>query len=278
MHGNYFGIIYKVTNKVNGKVYVGQTTQKLSFRKAKHINRGHYLYNALNRYGLENFNWEIISYCGSVEKLNKMEKYYIKKYNSFSNGYNLTEGGEGQLGVSPSGDVRQKISDSLKGRYCGKENPFYSKKHSEKSRMKMSDALKGKMVGEKNSFYGKKHSQESRKKMSESHMGEKNNNYGKRFSEEHRRKIGESNKGKKMSVETKRKISVSRTGKCIGKDNPNAKRYVITTPIGEEFVVHSLMNFCRNYNKCKLDHRNLHKCAKGERTHHHGYKCRYCAE
>jgi len=90
--------IYKVTNKENGKVYIGQTTQPFEVRKAQH-EYGHgafYFGNALKKY---DFDWEIIKECSSIDELNKMEEYFIKKYKSNIKkfGYNLRSGGSNSL-------------------------------------------------------------------------------------------------------------------------------------------------------------------------------------
>lgn len=100
-----FGIIYKTTNLINGKVYIGQTIKKLSERKTKHYydakNNNTYFSRALIKYGFENFGWEIID-CAELDsdELNYLEEYWIKFYNSNDArcGYNLTKGGSGCSG------------------------------------------------------------------------------------------------------------------------------------------------------------------------------------
>ena len=96
------GVIYKVENLINGKCYIGQTTQ-YKRRKINHIsdsfNKSRKDYNiivfhkAIRKYGTENFKWSII-WKGNIVKLNEKEKHYIKEYKSYSNGYNMTEGGD----------------------------------------------------------------------------------------------------------------------------------------------------------------------------------------
>ena len=94
------GIIYKATNKKNGKIYIGQTILTLEERKKSHkdamkrINT--YFYNSLRKYGWKNFKWEVIYEC-SNEKLNEAECWFIKKYNSTMDGYNTTYGGSIKL-------------------------------------------------------------------------------------------------------------------------------------------------------------------------------------
>lgn len=94
-------LIYKVTNNKNNKVYIGQTVKSLSQRRSEHKHRFLYenshskFYNALKKYGWENFTWEIIEESNdwTYETLDEKEKYYIKLYDSINNGYNILEGG-----------------------------------------------------------------------------------------------------------------------------------------------------------------------------------------
>lgn len=90
------GIIYKVTNKVNGKSYIGQTRYTIEFRWKQHQHKkdNTYFHNAIHKYGIENFSIEILEEC-NVEDLNSREIFYIAKYDTFNNGYNLTIGGDG---------------------------------------------------------------------------------------------------------------------------------------------------------------------------------------
>ena len=90
------GIIYKITNKVNNKVYIGQTRYTLEFRWRQHQHKkdSTYFHNAIHKYGIENFELEILEEC-DIELLNSKEMFYIAKYDSFKNGYNLTIEGDG---------------------------------------------------------------------------------------------------------------------------------------------------------------------------------------
>lgn len=91
------GKIYKITNKVNGKVYIGQTRYTLEFRWKQHIHKkdNTYFHNAIKKYGPDNFQIELLEEC-PVEILDSREVFYIAKYNSFKDGYNLTIGGDGK--------------------------------------------------------------------------------------------------------------------------------------------------------------------------------------
>jgi group I intron endonuclease len=98
-------IIYKCTNKINGKAYIGQTIKALeerikghSYETVRGVRRP--FYNALRKYGFENFTWEILDESTEIrEILNSLERFYIKKFNTLvPNGYNLAPGGEGNGG------------------------------------------------------------------------------------------------------------------------------------------------------------------------------------
>lgn len=92
------GKIYKVTNALNGKVYIGQTIQTLSERKRQHykfakMKLNYKFPNALNKYTKDTFTWEIIEDNIPIENLNVKEIEYISFYNSFEMGYNSNPGG-----------------------------------------------------------------------------------------------------------------------------------------------------------------------------------------
>lgn len=90
------GIIYKITNKVNGKSYIGQTRYTIEFRWRQHQHKkdNTYFHNAIHKYGIDNFSIEILEEC-DIKNLNSREIFYIAKYDTFNNGYNLTIGGDG---------------------------------------------------------------------------------------------------------------------------------------------------------------------------------------
>lgn len=93
------GVIYKITNTINKKVYIGQTMQAAQNRwsvhksRAKNKNFSTHLYNGIRKYGIENFDFEIIEQC-SDNNLDKRERYWIQYYNSYIDGYNETIGGQ----------------------------------------------------------------------------------------------------------------------------------------------------------------------------------------
>lgn len=87
--------IYKITNVINNHCYIGQSID-IKSRLNQHLAMRYEatIYRAFKKYGLENFVFEIIELC-LKEKLNEREIYWIAKYDSHNNGYNMTDGGEG---------------------------------------------------------------------------------------------------------------------------------------------------------------------------------------
>jgi len=182
-----YASIYKCTNIITNESYIGYDSNWPS-RKTKHLydcanpnskNYNCHFYRAIRKYGINNFLWEVIyqswdkTYC-----LNEMETTFIKEYDTFLNGYNMTYGGEGTLG----------------------KKSWLGKKHSDETRRKISEANKGKI-----------RSKEHSENISKSKLGKK----VKPFTDEHKKKISESRKGKKpfeMTEEIAQKISNSLSG------------------------------------------------------------------
>lgn len=154
-------IIYKSTNKINGKCYVGQSTFSLERRKLEHEKGSRknkvilYFHKAIRKHGEDNFEWEILYESNSRKELNTAEMYYINKFKSFGkDGYNLTEGGGGSVGYKPTPETLKKISEKTK-EGIAKSNKSWSESHK----------------GKKNGMYGKEHSKESKQKMSKNRTG-----------------------------------------------------------------------------------------------------------
>lgn len=109
--------IYKWTHISSGKCYIGQSIQDPNRRRLEHIansrksKKTYHFHNALRKYGIENFNWEVLVYTNSIENLNKLEEYYIEKYNSINTGYNIREGGNNKL---HSKESKKRMSESQK--------------------------------------------------------------------------------------------------------------------------------------------------------------------
>jgi group I intron endonuclease len=117
------GLIYKYTNKINGKSYIGQTTRTIEERLQSGYSAK--FKNAITKYGLESFELSIIEENVLVESLSSKEIYWINHYDSFKSGYNSTLGGDGS-GSRPWTEDQKR---SLSKRNTGKNNPFFGKKH-----------------------------------------------------------------------------------------------------------------------------------------------------
>jgi group I intron endonuclease len=120
---NKFMLIYKATNTINQKSYVGKTENTFDKRKSDHLtdakqDKGFAFHSAIRKYGEENFVWEIVEDNITDDAvLNQKEEYYISLYESFGpKGYNMTKGGEGQKGWVPSEETRAKWSEQRKGK------------------------------------------------------------------------------------------------------------------------------------------------------------------
>ena len=93
---NYsFGYIYKISNNVNDKVYIGLTTRDIHKRFSEHCVADSLIGRAIRKHGIKSFRVEVIDRASNKNELCQKERYWIKEYGSFKNGYNNTNGGEG---------------------------------------------------------------------------------------------------------------------------------------------------------------------------------------
>lgn len=132
-------VVYKTTNMVNGKIYVG----KYEGDRESYLGSGYILKKAIKKYGKENFKREIIERCNSIKELIEKEKYWIKTLDCTNPkiGYNVAEGGTGgntYLGKSEEEmiEIKRKISESGKGRTFSEE---HKKKLSESAKTRKGD-------------------------------------------------------------------------------------------------------------------------------------------
>jgi len=195
------GIVYKVTNLLNNKIYIGKTSKTLEDRKRRHYydskRKKTHFHLALLKYSKESFSWEILrNNCQSLEELNFYEMLYISMFNSNNRlfGYNVTNGGEGILGFKFSEESKKKLRESQKE---VKNRPEYRDNQSSKMKDKWKEPGYKERISK--SLRGKKRSLESRKRLSEAKKGEKNPQFGKSLSEETRDKLSKSMKGKSSS-------------------------------------------------------------------------------
>lgn len=213
-------VVYKHTSP-NGKCYIGITRQKPETRWRKdgsgYIGNT-YIYNAIKKYGFENFQHEILYTGLTKEEAEQKEIELIAYYKSDNRdfGYNIEHGGNsvGKL----SEETKRKIAyanqnrsletrEKLRKAMLGKKLPIETRKKISESNMgrEVSEDTRNK-IG--NAIRGIKRSEETKQKI-------KNAKSGKSLSEETKRKISEGNKGRIMSEETKQKISKSHIGKHL---------------------------------------------------------------
>ena len=164
------GIIYKYTNKLNEKSYIGQTNNEERRIREHKISRqyNNYFHNAIDKYGWDNFEYEVlIRVFSKTEKnlrfvLDTFEKFYIKKFNTLApNGYNLTEGGSS--GWS-SPNKEKKMSEEYCSSVSNSMKNFYKTEKGQKCIERMRKSRKGKGLC-------KKRSEDTRKRMSEAFKG-----------------------------------------------------------------------------------------------------------
>lgn len=156
-------LIYIITNDINDKVYIGQTTKTLENRIMTHHNSmisgvNTHIYNAMRKYGWDKFHFREIATAESQEDLDYLEQYYIAKYNSVKNGYNMAFGGSTNTMDSPvvkakhdakmkSPEVRKQISESMKASYAERGGPSEEhRKHLSESRKALYASEKGQEV------------------------------------------------------------------------------------------------------------------------------------
>lgn len=213
--------IYKYTNKINGKVYIGQTWSSPKVRAGSN-GRGYdrkqsHFYAAIQKYGWNNFVPEIVCYAIDQQDANYWESHFIRRYASIDrkNGYNIRDGGSnGPL----SEESKKKISIANTGKFVGEKNPSFGVR----------------LFGDQNPFFGKHHSNITKNKLSADHKGKPSPTKGVLLSEEHKNKISDTRKGnysgvdnpffgKHHSDDTKKKISAANFGKTRSEER-NKKR------------------------------------------------------
>ena len=140
-----FSGIYKWENEINGKVYIGQSTniynRFLDYKKGRF---NPHMKSAINKYGIDNFSIEILEKDIDETNLNAYEQKWIDFYQSYlpENGYNIAPVAGNTRGVKKSNSERDAMSKRASKR-IGELNPFYGKHHTEETRNKMSEAHKG---------------------------------------------------------------------------------------------------------------------------------------
>lgn len=206
-----YGFIYKTTNLVNGKIYIGQhrcDTDEFD----GYLGSGVSLLNAVKRYGRRNFKRETLRVCDTQLQLDAWEMLYIKKFDSTNKkvGYNILPGSANKFGqVNPMmiPRVKEKMIKNRRGKCAGECCYWYGKHLSEETKRKISEKAKQRLADPKNNpRYGKHWSEEFKAHMSKKMTGNTNAR-GKVVSEITRQRIRESGTGIRWitnGVETKR--------------------------------------------------------------------------
>lgn len=160
-------LIYKITNIINNKIYIGKTRQSIKTRWNQHCynafhNSKYHFHRAMKKYGKENFKIEIVEEVNNKDYLNEREVYWINYYNTFHDVYNSTTGGE--KGFEHTEETLKKISiaskNNIKAKRRGKDNPLYGRKRPEYISEIISKTHKNKLV-----------SIETKRKMREAKLG-----------------------------------------------------------------------------------------------------------
>lgn len=234
--------VYKTTNLINGKIYIGQS----KYNNPDYLGSGIFIKQAVEKYGKVNFSKVILEECESQEITNEKEKFWIKELNSKdkSIGYNVADGGSSFI---MNKEISEKISKTLKGKYTGENSFRYGIEITEDHKKIISFHNKGKKLTEEtrkkmsNSKKGITFSEESRKKMSESHSN-------KPLKEEHKKNISNSLRGRKVKEETKNILR----DKNINKTQKNSLKV---------FAIRILDNFSIDFNNCSEASRYF-KCTR----------------
>lgn len=226
--------IYKITNKLNNKCYIGKTNNfkrrwinHVDFCKSqnpKKNNRCPKLYRAMRKYGIENFSIELIENQISDQEINNREIFWIESLKTIENGYNCVSGGQGgdTFTNNPRKDELRKIFS--------------------------------------NNFKGRKHTIESKLKMSENRKGNKNPQFGK----------PSWNKGLVHTESHRKNLSINHAD-VKGEKAPNAKwKYILKSPIGVIHETNCLKDFCTEH---KLNYILTGKLCNRRLKHYKEWTC-----
>lgn len=269
--------IYKITCLSNNKIYIG-SANNIYKRWNEHIwelnNQKHdnkHLQDAWNKYGEENFVFEIIEECNKDIKLDR-EQYYLDLYEPYNRdkGFNIAKNALAPMdGRKHSEETKKHFSETRKGEL----HPWWGRHHSEETRRKLSEIHKGLQAGENNPFYGKHHTDEAKRKVSEA-------NKGKHRTEEQKQHLSEvfsgSNNpfyGKKHSEDNLKKMSENRKGKCCGEENPNSREVIKLDDNLNYIETYITVTEASIKNNTQRSH--IASVCKGKRKHAGGFKWMY---
>ncbi|HBY21249.1 MAG TPA: hypothetical protein DEG71_09650 [Clostridiales bacterium] len=198
-----YGIVYKIRNKIDNKIYFGVTIQNGGFdRRYKHnieeYTHNHHLKNSIKKYGIDNFEIDKeFDVAYSKEELDNLEDMYIKIYNTTNHnyGYNKQYGGS-------NGNATEATKQKMSRNHWLNNGGIVSRE----TREKMRENRLGKFLGKDSPSYGRKHTKEEIEKMTESRK------WYKHHSAETKLKMSKSGKGRIVSEGTKQKLSDAHKG------------------------------------------------------------------
>lgn len=240
--------VYIHINKFNGKVYVGITCRKPEYRwnngKGYYKNAQSKMYNAIQKYGWENFEHKILFENLTKEEAEKKEIELIEQYKSYDDkfGYNITKG-ENCIG-NMTEETRKKISEAHKGRKMSEEQKEKIRQTcrktwqekikngyvmSEETKQKLSVANKGKV----STFKGHHHTEEAKEKLRQAHLGKSNPENIAKLAEINKKSIICFDKDMNyikdfpsiVSASEELNIASSNISRCLKKEEATAKDY-----------------------------------------------------
>lgn len=262
--------IYKIYNVITKKYYIGITSQSIKARFAAHFSESKRLdtnkfKRALRKYNINNWVLCLLEETTTLNDANEKEKYYIKEYNTFENGYNSTKGGCGSVGRIFSTQTKKKMSEKAKirantetGRKLLSENGKLRKdiKQNKQHKLNRSKSLKGHAVSEK-----------TRTKISDSLKGNIPWNKGKHTPLKD--KTYEEIYGKNKALLKRKKLS-EKMKKTREKNRKmgNFKNWLLINPSGKEFIVDDLVEFSKRNN---LDPAGFRRVSNGTTKQYKGW-------
>ena len=255
-----FGTIYCIKSLLCDKMYIGQTIRKVEYRIKEHFNlekleketrkKSVKLFNAMKKYGKENFIWGIVDVCyDNQEKLNEMENYYINKYDTIENGYNLREGG---ANGSLNEETKTKISLAIKGRKATEEEKVHKSVATKKMWEEMPEDVRNKRISKLNEtrklIKNRSKSLETIEKIRTSNTGLKRND--------------EALKNIRLGIKNRKKWEMSKEEKLKRAERfrkLNVKTYRIELFSGEILIIENLKEYATKNN---IIYNSIKNCAK----------------
>lgn len=195
-------IIYQLTNRLNGKRYIGQTVHTLERRVRSHVRDRRSrtaISNALRKYGLKGFDCRVLVQVDSLEELNYYEEALVRLLKTQRpHGYNITIGGESKTGFKHTPGAIEKIREASTGRKHTEEAKAKISRtrlekgfrHTQEVLDKISQSRKGQMTGEKHPMYGKTHSDEAKQKISAAGKGRRHSDEARQKFPKHQKRCG----------------------------------------------------------------------------------------